>query len=168
MVIRSNASAQGQLGSVQLGISQMMKWISPELSPDMSAFFQFVLQRCAQFFVCKQNETIVRGSSAVDKSIHDFEVHFNAKQIVTVIEIEVLRPFWCLLKPEQISLIQKMLGAAIKAATDEGRSSGASSFSAKDFGKAQVGEGSKRKSGTTNSSADALAKKAMLWKVSGK
>ena len=43
MVIRSNASARGQLDSVQLVISQMMKGISPELSPAMSAFFQFVL-----------------------------------------------------------------------------------------------------------------------------
>ena len=168
MVIRSNASARGQLDSLQVVISQMMKGISPELSPDMSAFFQFALQRCAVFFVCKQNGTIVRGSSAADQYIHDLKVHFNAQTIVTVIEIEVLRPFCWLLKPEQISLIQKMLGAAIKAATDEGRSSGASSSSAKDFGKAKVGEGSKRKSGTTISSADALAKKAMLLKVFGK
>ena len=167
MVTRSCAAAVGQLDSVQLVLSQMMRAVSPELKRDMSPFFQTVLQRCTLFFTHVHQGSTIRGKAAVDQYVEDLRAQFKGKGIVKVVDIEVLRPFWWLLMPDQILLIQDMLQAAIKAATDEGRSSGVASSSAKDLGKPKVGEAVKRKAGSS-SLGDQLAKKALLMKVFGK
>merc|ERR1719253_374795 len=155
MVKRSSAGAIGQLESVQGVVEGMQRGVSPEVTNDVSGFFNLVLDRCAGFFQhTADNQKTKMGKPAIQECIKILEMKFVDGEVVPVPDIEQLRPFWWLLSRAQIIKIQSMLDRAVKAPTDQGQASGSSVGRA---GALKVGGASKRK---TASSDDQVAKKA--------
>ena len=163
MVKRSCSSAIGQVESVQLVVDNMQRGVSPEVTTGMSQFFTSVLERCALFFEFAKgtDKEMIRGKPGILACTKALEAKFAKGEVVAVAEIEVMRPFWWLLSPKQVDAIQAMLERAIKAATDQGRSSGASSSTA-NAASSKVGSATKRKKGGADEN---VAKKASLLKL---
>lgn len=159
MVRRSSCSAIGQLESVQLVIDNMMRGISPEVNANASSFFVSVLDRCARFFEFDNGKTTIKGKEGIQEYSKTLEAKFAQGTVVSVPEIERLRPFWWLLSKDQVVQIESMLDRAIKSASEQGRSSGASAGSHKSESK--LGSAKRKRTGGD----DNAAKKASLLKL---
>jgi hypothetical protein len=160
MVKRSSPGAIGQLESVLHLVESMQRGVSPEVTNDLSGFFNLVLDRCAAFFHYSADKGVTKtGKPAIQECVKNLEKKFADGAVVPVPDIEQLRPFWWLLSKAQVVTIQSMLERAIKAATDQGQASGSSLGRASAL---KVGGAAKRKSA---SSDDQIAKKATLMKL---
>jgi hypothetical protein len=176
LVRRSTSVLESELVSIKTLLLNMQRGMSPTVDGTVSEFYKTVVDRCSNFFNNTLWEPAEKGPSerpylSGKAAKTNYFEHLAAKTAedhgsVTAHDIELLRPYWWLLIPDEVISTQKYLQAAIKKATDSGKISGASSAKATSVSPAKPGaQKPKRKDASSSSSYGAADKKAALMRL---